>query len=377
MRSALPFALLQATVFLALGLHLPFWPLWLADKGLSVEQIGLLLAVAAWIRIAATPALGQAADRWRHGRLMIPLLALAAAAGYAGFLTADGFLLLLALQAITFSCFMPLIPLADARTLAAGRRHGFDYGRVRLWGSLTFIIGSTGGGWLLGYRGIELLPWLLLGVMLLAALFGMRLPPEPPRHVSQSGGMGRLLRDRRFLTILLASALLQSSHALLYGFASLHWRDAGLGEVTIGALWTLGVVAEIALFAAGPWLIHRLGPRGLLLLGGLGGLIRWPLLALTTDPLLLLPAQALHGLTFGASHLGVMHLLTRHTPPSLAATAQTLNAAVTGGIAMGGALYTAGWLYETLGGQAFYTMALLSLGGLIVAATQFRQRALF
>src|SRR5690625_1234040 len=373
-RSALPFALLQSAVFLGLGLHLPFWTLWLSDRGLSAEDIGLLLAVAAWIRIAATPAVGLAADRWRHRHLLIPLLALTAAGGYGGFLTAKSFLFLLILQALTFTSFMPLIPLADARTLAAGQHHGFDYGRVRLWGSLTFIVGSTGGGWLLGFTGLQLLPWLLIAVMLLIALFGIRLPQEPLRVDHTAGGLVRLLRNRHFLAVLLASALLQASHAMLYGFASLHWRAQGLSEGFIGGLWTLGVLAEIVVFAAAPHLIHRLSPAGLLVLGGLGGLIRWPLLAITADPLLLLPAQLLHGLTFGASHLGVMYLITRHTPAVLTSTAQSLNAAVTGGLAMGGALYTAGWLYETLGGEAFYVMAFLSLGGLLVATTQLRNR---
>lgn len=365
MRSALPFALLQSAIFLALGLHLPFWPLWLSERGLSAEQIGLLLALAAWIRIGATPAIGQAADRWRHRQGLIPLLALTAAAGYGGFLTAEAFFLLLVLQAITFSSFMPLIPLADARTLAAAQKARFDYGRVRLWGSLAFIAGASGGGWLLDYSGLALLPGLLLVVMLMAALFGLWLPEDAPRRSASRGGLLHLLRDRPFMIILLASALLQSSHALLYGFASLHWRAAGLGDGFIGALWTLGVVAEIALFAIGPQLMARLGARRLLLLGGLGGVIRWPLLAVTSEPLLLLPAQALHGLTFGAAHLGAMHLILRHAPPSLAASAQTLNAAVTGGIAMGGALYAAGWLYENFGGNAFYAMAFLSLGGML------------
>lgn len=373
MRSAFPFAALQAAVFLALGLYLPFWPLWLAEKGLSAERIGLLLALAAWIRIAATPAVGQAADRWRYGALLLPLLAVAAAAGYGGFLFAEGFLILLVLQALTFTAFTPLIPLADSRTLAAGRRYGFDYGRVRLWGSLAFILGSTGGGWLLGIVGLAMLPWLLIAVMLLVAIAGSSLPSPPQREASAPGGFGRLLRDRRFLAIILASALLQSSHALLYGFASLHWRAAGLGETFIGWLWTLGVLAEIALFAAAPWCLGRLGARGLLLLAAAGGLLRWPLLAVTTDPLLLLPAQALHGLTFGAAHLGVMHLIGRHTPPSLAATAQTLNAALTGGLAMGGMLYAAGWLYEGFGGLSFLAMTLLSLAGGAVSWIAFRR----
>jgi len=372
-RPALPFAALQAAVFLALGLYLPFWPLWLAEKGLSAEDIGLLLAAAAWIRIAATPAVGQAADRWRHGALLLPLLALAAIAGYGGFLLAEGFLLLLALQILTFSAFTPLIPLADSRTLAAGRRFGFDYGRVRLWGSLAFILGSTGGGWLLGRVGLPALPWLLITALVLVTLSALLLPRQPQREVAAPGGLGRLLRDRRFLAILAASALLQSSHALLYGFASLHWRAAGLGEAFIGWLWTLGVLAEILLFAAAPWLLGRLGARGLLLLAAAGGLLRWPLLAVTTDPLLLLPVQALHGLTFGAAHLGVMHLIGRHTPPGLAATAQTLNAALTGGLAMGGMLFAAGRLYEAFGGGAFLAMVPLSLAGGAVALLALRQ----
>ncbi len=362
-------------LFLALGVYLPFWPLWLGDRGLEAAEIGLVLALASWIKVLSTPLLGRLADRSGNVRLTIVLLAGASAASFAAFWAAEGFWPLLAIQLTWAFLFNALVPLGESQAMAAVTRSGLDYGRMRLWGSLTFILGVLGAGQVLAGRGSEPVFWMIraaLGATFLSALALPRGGAVPAAEAS-AARMSALIRDRRFLLFLAAAGLLQASHAVYYGFSAIHWRAAGYGEDAIGWLWAEGVVAEILLFAAGGAVLRRCQPLTLLALAGLGGLIRWAVLGLTTDLEFLIAAQALHAASFGAAHLGAMHFIARQAPPGLAATAQTLYAAVSGGLAMGLAMWLAGWLYAAYGAGAFAAMAVMSGLGLSLALWLRRQ----
>ena len=155
---------------------------------------------------------------------------------------------------------------------------------------------------------------------------------------------------------------------MYYGFGSLYWRSLGFSETAIGWLWAEGVIAEILVFWQGRRLLLRLGPVGLMALGGLAGVVRWTLAGLVVS----LPAagilQLLHALTFGATYLGAMHFLSRTVPPSAAASAQTLFAAVSSGVGGGLVMMAAGALFAAVGGRAYLFMAVLSAVGLLGTA---------
>lgn len=170
-----------------------------------------------------------------------------------------------------------------------------------------------------------------------------------------------------FWLFLAVAGLNQASHAVLYGFATLHWRASGLSDATIGWLWAEGVLAEILLFALSNRILARIGVSGLLLLAGLASALRWLALGLTTDLSALIVLQALHGLTFGAAHLAAMHFIARSIPANLTATAQSLNTAIAGGVIMAGAMAGAGWLYSTFAGHAFLAMTVLALASAVLA----------
>lgn len=366
-RLAFPYAALQAAIFFTLGIYLPFWPLWLEGRGLGATEIATLLAASAWLRILATPAFGLVADRWSYGRFLPHLLAAGALCTFGLFHYLHGFWALLPVQVLAICLFHPLIPLSDSRSMAAVRAHGLDYGRIRLWGSLAFILASSAGGWLIAENASDVILLLIMIGLGLCLMTAGLLPSgrTEPRNFEMSG-LRTLIGNWRFMTFLAAAALLQSSHALYYGFGSIYWRSTGFDEITIGIFWAIGVIAEIAFFAYGAFFLKRFGTKGLLLLAGLAGCIRWsltPILPFAETTLLL---QCLHALTYAAAHLGAMHFISAHTPVSLAATAQTLYAALTGGLAMGGMLFLAGPLYAALHGQAYFIMSLLSLAGVIV-----------
>ncbi len=368
------YALFYGGIFLALGIYLPFWPVWLESRGLDAAEIGLVLALPAWIKVVSTPAIAQIADRSGRAKRVLTLCAASAIAGFAAFMLAGGFWSIVALTVLVSVPFMAMVPLADSLTLRAVYRLDLDYGRIRLWGSLTFLFATVGGGYVISHAGTEPVLGLILaalGATLVTTLF---LPaPAAGGARATAGRHWRRLATRPFLLFLAAACLLQASHAVYYGFSALHWRANGLDETTIGLLWAEGVIAEIVLFALSRRLTLRWPPAAWLALAGLGGLLRWSVLAETAALHPLIAAQLLHALTFGAAHLGAMHFIARNAPAGLEASAQSLYAAVGGGLAMGLASLASGALYGQFAGGAFLAMAGLSACGLAAALALLRQ----
>jgi PPP family 3-phenylpropionic acid transporter len=366
---SLRFAFFYAAVFVALGVYVPFWPLWLETHGLGVEQIGLLLALSAWIKIASTLFAGQLADRSARPRIILSCLALIAVGAFAAFLIVRDFWAVLVVQLVAAAGFQALIPLGESQAMSAVTKAGIDYGRVRLWGSLTFIAGNLAAGALIATHGADWVLWLILAALSVTVIATLVLPAQSAAHdgAAPHAALGSLLGNRPFLLFLLTVSLLQASHAVYYGFSALHWQAAGYSAATIGWLWAEGVIAEVLLFIAGAVLVRRFGPLGLVSLAAVGGLVRWSVLAATTELWALAVVQTLHALTFGAAHLGTMHFIARHAPPGLSATAQSLYAALSGGLALGLAMFAAGHLYAAWQGGAYVAMAGLSGVGLLLA----------
>jgi PPP family 3-phenylpropionic acid transporter len=363
-------ALFIGAAFAAVGVQLPFWPVWLAARGLAPEEIGLVLAAAYWPRVATNLLIAYQADRvGRRKRLMV-LLAAVTLLALALFGMAGRLWQFLLLSAIGGAAWAAIGPLGEALTLEELQRRGIAYGRVRLWGSVTFILAAVGTGLLIERSGAQVVLGLLLGGVGLTLVACFLLPetrtvgrPAPPPALPE------LFRLPGFWRFIIAAGLIQVSHAVYYGFASLHWRVAGHSEGLIGWLWGAGVLAEIALFATGDAVFRRLTPQRLLVLAGGCTVVRWSLSALGADLALLLPAQAMHGASFGATYLATMHYLRDHTPPTLQASAQAINASIGFALLFGLVTPVAGWLYGTVGGGAFWAMAALALAGTALAAS--------
>ena len=138
--------------------------------------------------------------------------------------------------------------MVDAYALRGISQYGGAYGSIRLWGSATFILGSFGAGFLLNVLATENLIWLIAGGYALTAAVSFSLAPiatVAPHPAAAMGGRA-LLRDPVFLAVIVSASLIQASHAMLYGFATIAWEAAGIDSTSIGALAAVAVVAEIA-----------------------------------------------------------------------------------------------------------------------------------
>ncbi len=368
-------ALFYAAYFAMIGIVLPFWPTWLESRGLTAAQIGVLLALGSWAKLVGNPILTRLADRSGDVRRTLILVAAAALVFQLLFAFARDFWTLLIVTALSAMCFTSIMPLGEGLAMGVTARHGLNYGRVRLWGSVAFILSGAAAGWLLAGRPADLVLMLIVGALGLTLLACLLLPDERGAAMSRAdAGWIGLLSSRRFVVFLLASGLIQSSHAVLYGFGSLHWLAAGHDKDTVGMLWAVGVIAEVGLFAAGRGVVGRLGPAWLLVLAGVAGILRWSAAALSTELAVLAAVQLLHGLSFGAAHLAAIYYLVREVPAGLATTAQGLYGAFAWGAAFGLTMLAAGALYAAYAGGAFLAMAGMSLAGTFAALALTRGR---
>ena len=366
---ALRISLYYAATFGLVGVTMPFFPVWLESRGLGAAEIGLLLSCTMWVRVFSNPALTSLADRLGERRRLMVLLALGGTLAALLFPLVRGFWPVLAVAVLHTMLQGPVMPLGENLVLLTIRARGLDYGRLRLWGSIAFIATSIGAGALLAGRPDSLIMGLIVGLLALIVLATLALPEmRPPSDRPRALRPVRvLLTNGVFLLFVLTASLNSASHSVLLGFATIHWRAAGLADETIGLLWAAGVVAEIALFAAGSRIALRLGTIGLFELGAAAGVLRWTGTAFTTEIWALVPLQALHALTFGATHLAAMNFIGRAVPAHYSATAQGLYSSLSTGVVVGLTMMASGALYAALAGYAFLAMALLSLGSLLAA----------
>ena len=356
-----------AAYFLVAGVALPFWPLYLQARGLSVTEIGLMLGLTLMLRAAAGPFIGRFADRRDSTRGPLVACAFAVLGVAVAFYWTWGFWPIFVVSTVFTLAYAGVLPLGETialRTVSAES----GYGRVRLWGSVSYLLAAALGGAVLELAAVpsaEVIVSMILVCIVLMIAGSFAMPDRRGGGAAPAAPIMSLLGERRFRLMVLATTAIHGAHAVFYGFSTLHWLAAGISEWVIGLLWAGGVVAEVILFAWNAPLLRRIGPVGLLGAGAVAGVVRWAVLALTTEVWLLALAQCLHALTFGAMHLGAMVFIARTVPASSSNTAQALFAATTNGLGLGAGLLIAGVLYAAWGADAYWVCAAVSGAGLV------------
>jgi PPP family 3-phenylpropionic acid transporter len=358
------------STFGMLGSYLPFFPVWLKAVGIEASWIGIITAVPAVTRFTVLPLITAFAERRRMTRNAIILTAFATALGLSVVGTQHQALPLFLVFVATCCLWTPTAPLTDAYALRGVVRYGLNYGPLRLWGSAAFVAGALLCGLFIDVIAPERLIWIIAAAAGLSALASLGLPSLDAPKTSESKasepghrGAGALLRDGGFLAIIVASALIQGSHAAYYIFASIVWKQAGFGGLTIALLWSLGVVAEIVLFALSPR--FTLPSAALVVIGGLSAVARWVITAQQPPIAILAAVQLAHGLTFGLTQVGTMGLLVHHVPGHVMTRGQGYLAACSG-IVSSSTSILCGIVYARYGQGVYYVMAAMAASGAVL-----------
>ena len=361
-RFASRLALFYGAVFTLIGTHLPFFPLWLRSVGIDASWIGIITAVPAVTRFTVLPWVTGLAERRSALRGALIVTAIMTTLGFSLVGTQNRAPLVFLVYVVTASMWTPMVPLTDAYALRGVARYGLKYGPLRLWGSAAFVVGALVCGLLVDTIARQHLIWVIAATAALGAGLSFALQPldhsgkqpAPPR------GASALLCDPGFLVIIVASALIQGSHAAYYTFASITWELSGLGGLTIAVLWALGVIAEIVVFALSPRLKWQ--PAVLVVIGALSAVARWLVTAQEPSVAVLAIVQLSHGLTFGITQVGTMGLMLRHVPIHFMVRGQGYLAAC-GGIVASAASILSGVIFARYGQGVYYVMAAMALLG--------------
>ena len=369
--AAMRLSLLYAALFFELGINLPFFPVWLRAQSLDDGSIGLIVAAPLLARILANPLATAFADRRSHIGGTLTACAIAVMIATPLLFVTNGFASILFVVLAIALAQGPLIALADTLALVAPNsvsNRTIDYGRVRLWGSIAFALANLSAGLLL----VWLPPNAIIGLLtisavmtVLVAVAATRLPlgvsPHAVREVERIGN-----RHWRIVLVVAGAACVQASHGMVYAFSTLHWQSEGLSSVVAGTLWALGVVSEIALFAvAGRFLGGAMGPALLLLGGASMAIVRWLGMALDPGIMPLAILQLSHGLTFGATHIGSILMLSRLAPAGMQAQVQGWLAATWAGL-MAILMTVSGQFYGSWGEHTYLMMAAVAGFGLLL-----------
>lgn len=365
----LKLSLFYVMLFLSVGCYLPYFSLWLKEKGLTGDQTGVILAAPMIIRIIFTPIVSVWADYEGNYRKILIILGIGSLISLLIMSQVNGFWALFILASLNAVFGSSLIPLTETLAVIGVKINQIRYGRARSWGSAAFILGSLLAGVLVDFYGAQsVLPFLILtAVGIVCAAFYLPKPQGKGRlraAVSGGkiswGGLARLIRHPLFWLFLVGAGLGQACHAFYYGFSSRLWQDIGYSGWLIGVLWTIGVLSEIILFVyLGDWL-RRFNPVYLILAGAFAALVRWVIMGLEPQLWMVMVMQMLHAFSFGLAHLGAMYFIGKAVPDHLAATAQGLYATMSAGVFMGVAVLISGPLYDAVAFQGYFIMAAIA-----------------
>lgn len=360
----------QFTVYLPGAVAAVFLGIWLSEHGLPADQIGIINSLPMLGLLLLNMVVGRLADRADDWRTAIVIISVAAALAPIGLYFVNefwGILLVWCLCSVSNGLVPPVI---DAATVRMARRNGSDFGAIRVWATVGYVVGAAGIGATLTLLGSGGFITLYLAMTLVRAVLGFLLPrfraPGPKATLAAprlQAATGTRLRDSLqlwFILPLAAFALVNSSNAVIGGFAALLWHQNGIADYFIGPLLAIAAAAE----AVAMFLWRRFGgrftARNMILAAAIAGLVRFTIMAFNPPVEVLFVVQMLHALSFGIGYLGVVHFIANWTHEANAAEAQGFANMLQQGASML-ALIAFGFLVELFGAGAYFYSTLTSI----------------
>lgn len=354
------FALFYALYFALLGCIAPFWGLYLQHLEFSASDIGLLMGMFGVVRILAPNIWAAQARHFNSTLHMIRL---------AGLLTVVSFTLIfvardlvwVAVVMVAYGFFWAaMLPQYEALCMESLGNQLDRYSRVRLWGSLGFVITVGVLGAVFDQWGIALLPvimWILM-VLITVNAWLVSQDKRPKEQVLGQASFLSLLTSKAVIGFIVVNIFLQISFGPYYTFFSIFLESAGYSASLIGVFWAIGVIAEVILFWQFGRIMHLMSWRTWIAVSLIVTGIRWALTGYLLHSFwTLILLQTLHAFSFAAMHAVSMRYIQSLFPGSLQARGQALYSSVSFGL--GGAIgaFASGLLWESLGGTLVFLLA--------------------
>lgn len=353
------------------GAFVPYWGLYLQSEKFSAADIGILMSLFQISRIIAPNFWGWLADHTAKRVVWIRLTAFLGLLGFVAVFWAHGFFWMFCVMAALSLFTSSTLPLSESLTLAHLATTNGHYSRIRMWGSLGFIVASVVLGFWIDFSGIASLLWFLLGVQILLFVLTFKLPEATVApHAHDHFSIWQIVKQPNVLALLIGCACMVTAHGVLYNFYSIYLASNGYNKGTIGLLWAVGVICEIGVFMWMPSLMRALSLKNIMLISLALAVLRFFVIGFAAHHLwILILAQCLHAATFGSFHAASVNVVAQFFNGRHQAKGQAIYNSVAYGVggALGGVL--GGFTLQYWGGETtFMLSALFPLAGFLVMA---------
>lgn len=365
--------LFYLTFFTPGGAAVTFLPIWLSQKGITPDQIGIINAVPIFLVLASNLLVGRLADRASDWRQVIVIGSLLAGLLPIGLFFANGFWGVLLIWSVSTLPPGAVGPVIDAAAMRMTRRNGSDFGTIRAWGTVGYLVFNALTGFLVVWFGSVIFVPLFVGLSLLRAAVAFLLPrfraPAAEQTlaavVSDLGKLREVLKPW-FILPVVGFAMVFATHYLLNGFAALVWKQQGISETIIGPLIALAGASEVTVMFIWKRFSGRMSARNMILVSAIGAALRWVAMGFSPPIWVLVLLQLTHGITYAMGFLGAIHFIANWTPEHVAAEAQSLFTMLQQLMSVI-CLLAFGWLITGIGAHAFWVSAVFAaVGGLCV-----------
>lgn len=365
--------------YCAYGVLLPFLPVWLKHHGYDTELIGLIIALGYLFRFAG----GMIFSKWvRHSNQLIPLnrfLTWASIAVLFAVISSAGSIWLLLPAIAVFHIFNGgAMPIGDTIASTWQQQIALDYGKSRLFGSIAFVVGSVSTGYFIGWLGESAIIGIIIGWLVILGV-GISLKPsvcfseQSQRRQSETTSYWQLFKQPTTFKMLVAISLIQASHAAYYAYSTIYWQSAGISTQQASLLWGLAVCAEILFFFFSKKWFKSWKIQHLIVISAFASMLRWTLLASTTDMAILSLMQVLHALTYGMGHYAMIRYISAQ-PVEQIAKLQALYFGLASCVVMALFTFIAGMIYPSSPTMSFWLMVVFALPAIFIVPKRFEVR---
>jgi PPP family 3-phenylpropionic acid transporter len=353
--------------FGVLGIFLPFFNLYCYHLGFSGFRIGILSSVRSVALVLFPLIWGALADRLNARRPIYILCCFCSALIWMMYLFTVDFRPMLAITIFYGIFFSPIISFLEAFTMDILGKEKKSYGRIRVWGSFSFIIVVLVLGKIIDLYSVEIIVVLILAGSLMMSVISTQIPVLQITKRKRLSRGAKSLLDRHVLVFLFCAFLMLVSHGAYYGFFSIHLENLGFGSTFIGLTWALASGAEILVMLRSDQIFNRFSIKAVLIFSFMIAALRWFILFFVQSAVAILLAQVLHAVTYGTFHIASILYIDRLAPDKAKTLGQAVNNATSYGLGLMVGFFFDGYLYEITGSSALFMISsLVALcGGLI------------
>jgi PPP family 3-phenylpropionic acid transporter len=354
--------------FGVLGIFLPYFNLYCYHIHFSGFQIGVLSAVRSIMMVAFSLIWGILADRFQARRSIYITCSFISMSIWALYFLTREFRLMLLITVVYGIFYAPIISFLEAFTMDVLGHEKKSYGRIRVWGSISFIIMVLLLGRIIDHYAVSIILGFIMVGSILQAGIAIKMPRIPVAKGKPSLAEAGGFFNKRVVIFLSCAFLMLFSHGAYYGFFSIHLENMGFSRTFIGVAWALASIAEILVMLKSNILFKRFSLETVLIFSFSVAVLRWLILFFADTASIIILSQLLHAMTYGTFHMASILYIDYLAPRKNKTLGQAVNNAVTYGLGLMAGFFLNGYLYEVTGSS---TLFLISAGIALAGALLF------